>query len=380
MANPSYPTNDANSVSNWEKDLYRQVVWRSPLSSLIGDDENAIIQLKKEPAKNGGDNTKYNILSKLVGDGIGEGETATGNGETYGIYQDSLKINELLHLVTNPVAGRNIIDQRVPFDLQAQAKMQLSTWWAERKGKWFFNHVCGYTPANTLATGTGGPKYIGFNTVTAPSRQIWSAGSAEALTTNTADEQLASGDDFKLEMIDAAVEKAITDTYPLRPINIKAGNDGADLEEPKFVLYMHPRQETQLRISSGSLWKSIELAAIQGGNISKSPIYTGALGEYRNVILRRAIEVSPGVNSSTGASIANVRRAVLLGAQAVGYAFGKNNGQNSFKWHDEFKDHDRWVETSAMAISGMKKMTYTIGGSSVDAGVYVLSSYSPASA
>jgi N4-gp56 family major capsid protein len=381
MANPSYPTNDANSVQNWEKGLYRQVVYRSPLSSLIGDDENAIIQLKKEPAKNGGDNTRYNILTKLTGDGIGEGETATGNGETASVYQDSLIINELLHLVTNPVAGRNIIDQRVPWDLRDQAKSLLATWWAERKGRWFFNHMCGYTPANTVgATNGGGVKYTGFNTVVAPTRKLFSAGSAEALTTNSADESLAAGDDFKLELLDAAVELAITDTNPIRPINIKAGRDGSDLEEPKFVCYMHPRQETQLRNSSGSMWKTIELAAMQGGNVSKSPIYTGALGEYRNVILRRAVEVTPGVNSSTGASIANVRRAVLLGAQAAGYAFGKNNGENSFKWHDELIDHDRWVETSAMAISGMKKMRYTIGGSAVDAGVMTLSSYSPASA
>lgn len=373
MANPSYASNDANSVQNWEKDLYRQIVWRSPLSALIGDDENAIIQLKKEPAKNGGDNTRYNILTKLTGDGIGEGETATGNGETASVYQDSLVINELLHLVTNPVAGRNIIDQRVPWDLRDQAKSLLSTWWAERKGKWFFNHMCGYTPETRV-------KFNGFNAITAPSRQLWGAASAEPLSTNTADEQLASGDNFTLEMIDVAVEKAITDANPMRPINFKAGKDGADLAEPKFVLYMHPRQETQLRIASGSLWKSIELAALQGGNISKNPLYTGALGEYRNVVLRRAVEVTTGVNSSTGVDVPAVRRAVMLGAQAAGYAFGKNNGQNSFKWHDEMKDHDRWVETSAMAISGMKKMRYTIGGSAVDAGVMVLSSYSPASA
>lgn len=375
MATPSYPTNDANSVQNWEKGLYRQVVYRSPLSSLIGDDENSIIQLKKEPSKNGGDNTRYNILTKLTGDGIGEGETATGNGETASVYQDSLVINELLHLVTNPVAGRNIIDQRVPWDLRDQAKSLLSTWWAERKARWFFNHMCGYTPANAQ-----GVKYTGFNTVMAPSRKLFSAGSAEALTTNTTDEGLASGDDFKLELIDAAVELAVTSDNPIRPINIKAGNNGSDLDEPKFVCYIHPRQETQLRIASGSLWKSIELAALQGGNISKNPLYTGALGEYRNVILRRAVEVTPGVNSSTGVSIANVRRAVFLGAQAAGYAFGKNNGQNSFKWHDEFIDHDRWVETSAMAISGMKKMRYTIGGNPVDAGVMTISSYSPATA
>jgi N4-gp56 family major capsid protein len=379
MATPSYGTNDANSVQNWEKGLYKQVVYRSPISSLIGSDENSIIQLKKEPAKNGGDNTRYNLLRELQGDGIGEGETATGNGETLSIYQDSLKINELMHLVTSPVEGRNVIDQRVPFDLRSQAKSQLATWWMKRKALWFFNHMCGYTPANTIGAGSG-LKYTGFNPVTAPTRQLFAAATAEPLTTNANDQALAAGDNFTLEMIDAAVELAITSSNPIRPMNISAGRDGSDLEEPKFVCYIHPQQETQLRIAAGSLWKTIELAALQGGNISKNPIYTGALGEYRNVILRRSVQVTSGVNSSTGAAIPEVKRAVMLGAQAAGYAFGKNNGQNSFKWHDEFIDHNRFVETSAMAISGLKKMTYNIDGTPVDAGVFVLSSYSPATA
>lgn len=373
MANPSYPTGDANSVQNWEKALYKQVVYRSKISSLIGTDENSIIQLKKEPAKSGGDNTRYNILTELLGDGVGEGETATGNGETMSIYQDSLKINELLHLVKNPVNGRNVIDQRVPFDMRSQSKSLLSTWWMKRKAVWFFNHVCGYTTEQR-------DKYRGFNAITTPTRIIRAEAGGD-LTANTTDEALVAGDVFTLEMIDAAVELAITADFPLRPINIKAGKNGADLDEPRFVCYLHPRQVTQLRLSAGTNgWKAIELAAMQGGNISKSPIYTGALGEYNNVVLRKAVEVTKGVDSGTGAAIDNVRRAPLLGAQALGYAFGKNNGQNSYKWHDEMIDHNRWIETSAMAISGMKKMTYTVDGSPVDAGVMVLSSYSPASA
>ncbi len=368
MANPSYGTGDANSIQNWEKRIYSSVVYRSQLSALIGTDEDSIIQMKKQPSKEGGDNIRYNILTKLKQRGIGEGQTATGNGETQSVYQDSLKINELLGVVTNAVSGRNIINQRIPWDLREQAKKGLSTWKAERMGQWFFNQVCGYTPETDEF-------YYGFNAPTAPTRQVF-ADVNDDFTANATDQALAANDDFSLAMIDYAVELAVTADLPMRPLNVKAGKNGSDLDEPKYVLYLYPSQVTQLRKKS-SEWKSIELAALQGGNISKNKIYTGALGEYNGVILRRAVEVTQGVHSTTGASIPNVRRAVMLGAQACGLAFGKNNNANSYKWNEEPTDHNRFVETSCMSISGMKKMTYNLDGTQTDAGVMVLSSYSP---
>lgn len=372
MATPSYGTNDANSTQNWEKRLYTQIVYRSPLSALIGDDEDSIIQLKKQPAKEGGDNIRYNILAKLLGAGFSEGETATGNGETMSIFQDMLKINELGHLVTTPTKGRNIVAQRIPWDLRAQAHRLLSTWKAERMGVTFFNQVCGYTPANT-GYGADSSKYIGFNEVTAPARQLWAD---QAGAVNDGDEDLVAGDDFTLNLIDYAVERAITDEFPIRPLNIKAGKNGSDLDEPKFVLYLHPYQVTQLR-KDNSKWTEIQLAAMKGGEISKNRIYTGALGEYNNVILRRAIEVTPGVHSGTGVAISNVRRATMLGAQAAGLAFGTNHGENSYHWNEEKLDHNRNLETSMLTMFGMKKMRYTVDSAPVDAGALVISSYSP---
>ena len=40
-------------------------------------------------------------------------------------------------------------------------------------------------------------------------------------------------------------------------------------------------------------------AAIQGGETTKNPIYTGSLGEWNSVILRRSQDVPRGVNSSS---------------------------------------------------------------------------------
>ena len=75
--------------------------------------------------------------------------------------------------------------------------------------------------------------------------------------------------------------------------------------EEKYVLYLHPYQVTDLRTDAATAgnWFDIQSKALQGGAGQKSPLYTGALGEYNGVILRSAFDVSLGGNSATGAAV-----------------------------------------------------------------------------
>lgn len=137
----------------------------------------------------------------------------------------------------------------------------------------------------------------------------------------------------------------------------------------------HQDQITDLRTDAGSgQWLDIQKAALAGAAQSKNPIYTDALGEYNNVILKKANHVTTGVNSSTGAAVANVRRAVLLGAQACAVAFGKNGGATNYNWNEELIDHKRRLEVSTLSIFGMKKTVYD----NQDFGCVVVSSYAAA--
>jgi N4-gp56 family major capsid protein len=93
---------------------------------------------------------------------------------------------------------------------------------------------------------------------------------------------------------------------------------------------------------------------MQGGNISDSPIFTGALGEYNGVILHEAFRlprITTGTNSKTG-------RAVLCGAQAAALSFGRDNGPNRMSWTEELFDYGNALGVSAGCIAGMKKTVY----------------------
>ncbi len=104
------------------------------------------------------------------------------------------------------------------------------------------------------------------------------------------------------------------------------------------------------------------------------PVSEHLLGEYNNVILKKANHVTYGVNSSTGAAITTVRRSVLLGAQAVALVYGMDNSETTYNWNEELLDHKRVLEISLLSIWGMKKCRFD----SNDFGVIVGSTYAAA--
>jgi len=354
MATTSYGVNDALAVKLWSKMLDSEALKATEIAPLIGDDTNSIIQRKMETSKGPGDRVTFALRMQLTGDGFTENETAEGNGEALTTYSDNLLINELGHVVG--VKSENSIDaQRVPFDLREEARDGLAEWFSKRMSVSFFNQVCGYTAESRT-------KYTGLNATVAPSSTRIIRQSSQAT-----DQALTSNDKFSLDLIDKAKEMAATATPKVRPIRI----NGAD----KYVVYLHDYQITDMRISTSTgQWLDIQKAAMAGMESSKSPIYSGALGEYNGCILRQAIDVTQGVNSSTGAAISTVRRAVLLGAQAAVCAYGQKNSPTKYRWNEELLDHKRRLEVSAWSIMGCKKTVYN----STDFGTVVISTYAAA--
>lgn len=370
MGTTTYGVNDAMAVKVWSKTLDHEALKYTDIGPLIGDDANSIIHRKTELQKGEGDQITYGIRMQLNGAGFTESDIAEGNGETLSTFSDALTINELGHVVG--VKSKNTIDQqRVPFNLREEARDALADWYAKRFSVAFFNHVCGYT----VQTDT---RYTGLNAVTAPAASRIIRQSARAN-----DQSLVAGDVFTLDLIDKAKEAASTATPPLRPIRVTGNRKRRDYNTTltdKYVMYLHEYQVTDLRTSTSTgQWMDIQKAAMMGGEVTGNHIYTGALGEYNGVILRKSFDVTQGVHSSTGAAVTTVRRAVLLGGQACMLAFG-NGADGSggtptkYRWNEELFDHKRRLEVSAWTIHGLRKTRYN----SVDYGCIVVSTYAVA--
>lgn len=363
MSYTTYGLNDALAVKLFSKMLSKAERDSLDIAPLQGKDQNSIIQVKDEASRGAGDKITFGLRARPSAAGFTESETAEGNGESLTTYSDAIFINELGYVAASRSA--NTIDaQRVPFDLRQECKNANADWWVDRKSVSFFNQVCGYKPA-AVESSTSGTKWVGLNAVTDAAgatglvRQIW-AGSA------TNDEGLTSSDGFVLSLIDRAVEAARSGSRMIRPVKIGG--------QPKYVVYLSEGQVTSMRTNAGTGgWQDITKFTFSGVDTSKNPLYSGALGEYNQCILRRSQDVTRGMHHTTFASDADTRRAVLLGAQAAMCAYGrKDYGPNKYRWNEELLDHKRKLEVSSWSVWGLKKAIFN----SVDHGCMVLSTYS----
>lgn len=346
MATKTYAAGDAEVVKLWSKRLAREALKKTVCFPYFKDSGDALGTMQTDTQKGAGDRVTITLRMQMTGDGVTENETQEGNEESIVTYTDNVLINELSHAARS---NKTISQQRVPFSLGREMNDGLSDWWAGRMDTVFFNHLCGYLPANSQAG--SGLKYAGFNTVLTPS-----SGRIFRPSSLTTDQALTSTNTFTLDDINRLKELAETGgtagLVPIRPIMGLPG--GA-----KYVLFIHPTQVTQLRNSTATNgWMDIQKALLMGGEGDASKIFKGGQGVYNEVLLVSSTRVTPGVNSTTSTSQSSTRRAVFCGAQALGLAFGQGYGPEEWKVREETFDYGRQLGVNALNIFGMKKTQF----------------------
>jgi N4-gp56 family major capsid protein len=232
--------------------------------------------------------------------------------------------------------------------------MGLQDWFSGRFDTAMFNQLAG----NTAETDT---RYTGSQACTAPTLVlIGGRGAAAHADTTEASLSAATTHALQLRDLDAAVAKAKTMSPMIRPLMVGG--------KPHYVCFIHPNQTHLLRgQTSTGQWADIQKAAMQGGEISNNPIFTGALGVYNGVILHESAYVPL---STKGAAY---RRAVFCGAQAGVIAFGQGFSENKMTWDEEMFDYGNKLGVSAGTIYGVKKTVFN----SADFGVITMPAWAP---
>jgi len=346
MAVSNIAVNNPLAVKTWSRQLAAEVSKATAIAPLIGPSSASIIQLKEETAKGAGDKVTFGLRHQLIGDGVSEGTQLEGREEALATYSDNLMLNELAHAVR--VKNEGTIDaQRVPFNLREEANAGLVDWYADRLSLTAFVHLCGYTGGSLTFEGRKlklTPLHTGFNTPAAPtSERFFCAGGKKS------DAELKADDVFDLSLVDKAVERAKLANPKIRPARING--------ESVYVMYLHPCQVTALRTNTAAgQWLDIQKAAYQGSR-SENPLFDGSLGMYNGVILREAEHIMPGLGND-GAELPNVRRAVLLGAQAGVIAFGKDQSAEKYRLVEELFDYQRELGVAAKTVFGFKKTVF----------------------
>lgn len=338
MALTSYPLNHALAVQHWSKELAREALSKTDMVRFMGRGSDSMIQYKEE-AKAVGEKVTYGLRMQLSGDGIDGDNTLEGNEEALTTYSDSLFIDQLRHAVR---AGGMMSEHRVHHSTRDEAKSGLADWWADRIDTSLFNQLGGVS--------TAGTKYTGMQAVTDP---IAASDTdhyflPEAQTTELGVASKSASAIFKLGLIDEFVAKAKTISPLIRPISTNGGK--------YYVCFLHPHQVYDLRTNTDTgQWLDIQKAAMNGGKVTKNPIFSGALGMYNGVILHENTRVPLGVGTTSAGSL---RRAIFAGAQAAGVCFAKGNGPTKFSWKEKGFDYDNQLGVAAGSIWGAKKIRF----------------------
>ena len=346
MAVTEFGVNASQTVKLWSKMTMREALKGTLLfKKFVGSSKRSIIQQVTDLEKSAGDTVYFDLLMQMTGGGVTGDNLLKGNEEALVYHQDTLVIDQLRH----GHEFRSMTQQRTIHDLRKDAQENLSDWWADAFESYMFRYLCGDT---TLSHGQAG---------LAPDadHSVWSGDA-------TSDATIGDNDQFSLEDLDYAKERAKTLTPPIRPVRINGGE--------YYAVVLHPYSVTDMRIdvlaNPKVSWQDIQQYANVRG--LKNPIFSGALGVYNGMVLHESNYIySP---------LSNVRRNLLLGAQAGVFAIGnaydamdrkKMGGNNMLSWAEEVDDYGNRKGIGVGCKFGMKKTRFN----SKDYGAITIASY-----
>lgn len=363
------------NVTVWGKQAWRETVYQSALGHFLNS--GAVFRPKEFSGKDTkGQTLIYTYVRKLLQPGLGEGSVLDGNEEALNIGDFQMRVGMTRLGVLNPNDDDTLEATRTYFDFEGTTKPLIVQSAVEKLDWSIFNQLAGN---NATSMTLGGIPYTnstdllnvtGQNTIIAPSSdRIIRPGNVAN------DQSLTSSNKMSLPMIDYAIELLANSSQQIGYLN-----DGFLGE-----LWISYEQFTDLKIDTTSpiQWYSNALADAAGGDrsdlIGKGYYKNRILpkGEYGGVKIYVHPRVSYGVNSSNSASITTVRRAVLVGRDALSYASRMGRGLSTdsevpLAFKIQMKDYDYWKGIEGRLIYGIHKNTPSNGS---DIGVVVISTY-----
>lgn len=375
MASTQMTTSNSLRVQLWADKAWLQAM-RSTVYGHIFSRGGVYIPPEIHGTNKVGDVITYGYMGKLTDVPKGEGENLVNNAEALDLQSDSMTMNVTRLGVRSP--NKDTIEQhrtRINFhgaNLQKLLKNRVS----EIIDTATLYHLGGASPTTLSIDGTSYSSATdllhvqGHNVPTQPSSdRILRAGD------QSTDQALTSSNTMTLLLVDYALERA---GNSIQPIMRLAGDT--------YDLIISEEQQVDLHHDAGSAiqWWNLELGRIQGGRTDSyidKPFKNNlkCAGRYKNVNIYVSPRVAYGENSSSGVVITTVRRAVLIGMDALAYASkwgGTPSDTNTpIRFFEELEDLSYYKVTEARLIWGINKVTPS---NKEDVGSFVISTYAAA--
>lgn len=296
-------------------------------------------------------------------------------------------------------SGGRMSQKRTVHNLRTIANAGLQAWMQRFEDQSSLVHLAGARGSQNTTdwvvplSGDAEFSDIMVNEVKAPTKnRYFSANDA------TSPEDIGTNDALTLQDIERIVSQLRESTSPLQSIKIK--NDERAWNDPLWAMFVTERQWLYLKSRTGQTqWRqAIQNAYERKSAGVKHPLFDAYESiMWDGMIIKRlnryAIRFNAGdvvkwddggtdggtfnvVNKTVQAGI-TIDRAIIVGAQALGKAFGKSKSDYFYDWSEEEVDHGNSVEIVAAGMGGTAKIRFKIDGVDTDYGVAVVDSYAP---
>lgn len=341
-------------------------------------------------SKTAGETISVDCFDTISGKPLMGDVNAEGKGEKLSSSSMDIKIDLTTKVVD---AGGKMSQQRTLHNLRGIAMANLAGYFPRLQNQAAIVHLAGARGSMTgkdwvlpLASDADFADIV-VNTVKAPTyNRHYVIDATNGLTQGGANlGAIEAADIWTLDRLDELSLLCDDMEHPLQPVKIS--DDPAANDEPiKGILYLTPRQWNQLKTNAGGSsnnWRTfLQNAWNRKSYGSKHPLFSGEPGMWNGILVRvlprhvvrfaigettkvvtaanryTATETDQAVNGSLTAGY-GVERALLLGAQALGNVYGRNQASDYYvSWHERKYNFNRSLEVAGDCMGGMAKLRF----------------------
>lgn len=333
----------ALEIQKWERKFFREYLQDNPLKSMMGANENSVIQMKEIGGKGQGDNITIALVNKLTNDATTGTSVMEGNEEDMATRSHEITIDKR----RNAVRVAEMSEQVSAIDLRNAGRAVLMDWAMEDARDLFIDALGSLNGTNFLSrTQTIADAWLVDNA----DRTVFGAAAA-GFTDMSSDLGLldTTADLFSATALDAMILKAKLANPKIRPVR-DPGNG-----RRYYVAVANPAAFKDLRDSLDT-----EVLAQTAVQAQASKLFEGGDILWNGCIVKEFddLPIYPNLGASSTTEVTPV---YLLGAQAIGYGLGRRWRTNTktFDYGDKYG-----IEVSQ--IYGIDKLQFGSGAGDRD--------------
>ncbi|SHL42678.1 major capsid protein, N4-gp56 family [Nitrosospira sp. Nsp11] len=335
--------------------------------------------------KSAGDIVSLDLVDTISGEPLMGDVNREGKGDALSFSSMEIKINLSSKVID---AGGSMSQQRTKHQLREIALAQLSGYFPRLDNQETLVHLAGARGSQTGSDWTipvqSSAKFtdIMVNAVKAPTYNRHFVVNGAGLTAGGQQlNSIASTDQLKLVHLDLLRKRLDDMDQPLQ--SVKLAGDRAAQTSKMWVFLATPNQYSVL-LSEGSLRAFQQNAVNRAAYLdSRHPLFAGEVGMWNGILViknERAIRFMPGENTSivtaanaptatetsqavSGSLTAGyaVERGLLLGAQALGVAYGKTKVSGmQFGWKEHWYNFESNLEVMGEKVCGKSKVRFSV--------------------